>query len=134
MWSNPLSFEECRKIRKNARQQKWARSEEDLNGDKFPETLHNLLLNEFTNGRIDNVVIRADSVFIACQRSLPLINVRPFLQTFLTNKAHTFSTGLRSGLSTCQSKNFTPSSSNSFTTSLRLCTLALSRQYRYKSP
>ncbi|KAA6398075.1 MAG: hypothetical protein EZS28_006403 [Streblomastix strix] len=37
MWSNPLSFEEWRKIRKTARQQKWARSSEDINGDKFPE-------------------------------------------------------------------------------------------------
>ncbi|KAA6403793.1 MAG: hypothetical protein EZS28_000686 [Streblomastix strix] len=37
MWSNPLSFEEWRKCRKNVRQQKWAGSSEDINGDKFPE-------------------------------------------------------------------------------------------------
>ncbi|KAA6380555.1 MAG: hypothetical protein EZS28_023920 [Streblomastix strix] len=37
MWSNPLSFEEWKKSRKNPRQQKWVGVEEDINGDKFPE-------------------------------------------------------------------------------------------------
>ncbi|KAA6375147.1 MAG: hypothetical protein EZS28_029325, partial [Streblomastix strix] len=37
MWSNPLSFEEWKKSRKNSKQQKWAGTEEDINGDKFPE-------------------------------------------------------------------------------------------------
>ncbi|KAA6395868.1 MAG: hypothetical protein EZS28_008604 [Streblomastix strix] len=54
--------------------------------------LHNLLLKEFKNGRIYNAVVRADSVIISCQRSQSQVNVRPFLQTFLTSNAHTFST------------------------------------------
>ncbi|KAA6389715.1 MAG: hypothetical protein EZS28_014758 [Streblomastix strix] len=37
MWSNPLSFEEWKKSRKNPRQQKLVGSEEDINGDKFKE-------------------------------------------------------------------------------------------------
>ncbi|KAA6358950.1 MAG: hypothetical protein EZS28_045523, partial [Streblomastix strix] len=37
MWSNPLSFEEWKKSRKNSKQQKWAGTEEHINGDKFPE-------------------------------------------------------------------------------------------------
>ncbi|KAA6378166.1 MAG: hypothetical protein EZS28_026305 [Streblomastix strix] len=35
--SNQPSFEEWKKSRKNARQQKWVGAEEDINGDKFPE-------------------------------------------------------------------------------------------------
>ncbi|KAA6381109.1 MAG: hypothetical protein EZS28_023363 [Streblomastix strix] len=37
MWSNQPSFEEWKKNGKNLRQQKWAGTEEDINGDKFPE-------------------------------------------------------------------------------------------------
>ncbi|KAA6379475.1 MAG: hypothetical protein EZS28_024999 [Streblomastix strix] len=37
MWSNQPSFGEWKKSRKNARQQKWVGSEEDINGDKFPQ-------------------------------------------------------------------------------------------------
>ncbi|KAA6387152.1 MAG: hypothetical protein EZS28_017320 [Streblomastix strix] len=37
MWSNQPSFEECKKTRKNPRQQKWVGTEKDINGDKFPE-------------------------------------------------------------------------------------------------
>ncbi|KAA6384357.1 MAG: hypothetical protein EZS28_020117 [Streblomastix strix] len=37
MQSNQPSFEEWKKSRKNARQQKWVGAEEDINGDKFPE-------------------------------------------------------------------------------------------------
>ncbi|KAA6392437.1 MAG: hypothetical protein EZS28_012039 [Streblomastix strix] len=37
MWSNPLSFEEWRKSRKNHRQMKWVGSSEQINGDKFSE-------------------------------------------------------------------------------------------------
>ncbi|KAA6390722.1 MAG: hypothetical protein EZS28_013754 [Streblomastix strix] len=37
MWSNQPSFEEWKKSRTNPRQKKWIESEEDINGDKFPE-------------------------------------------------------------------------------------------------
>ncbi|KAA6385606.1 MAG: hypothetical protein EZS28_018865 [Streblomastix strix] len=37
MWSNQPSFEEWKKNRKNARQQKWIGTEEDINRDNFNE-------------------------------------------------------------------------------------------------
>ncbi|KAA6396951.1 MAG: hypothetical protein EZS28_007527, partial [Streblomastix strix] len=37
MWSNQPSFDEWKKSRTNPRQKKWVGTEEDINGDKFPE-------------------------------------------------------------------------------------------------
>ncbi|KAA6352773.1 MAG: hypothetical protein EZS28_051700, partial [Streblomastix strix] len=37
MWSNQPSFEERKKSRTNPRQKKWIGTQEDINGDKFPE-------------------------------------------------------------------------------------------------
>ncbi|KAA6399775.1 MAG: hypothetical protein EZS28_004701 [Streblomastix strix] len=37
MWSNQPSFEEWKKNRKNARQQKWIGTQEDINGDNIKE-------------------------------------------------------------------------------------------------
>ncbi|KAA6398156.1 MAG: hypothetical protein EZS28_006314, partial [Streblomastix strix] len=37
MWSNPFSFEKWKKNKKGDKYRNWQGSEEDINGDKFPE-------------------------------------------------------------------------------------------------